>query len=324
MSTVPVTEKSTTAAAPVAPTSTDSAFDIFQTLKHPAEYVGEKVGHNIDVITTAAGVAPASRTEAPREVFIACSPMEINKKFLGPLTDGVARVISLFGGVAPPNLTFHWAVIVGDYVHELSYDDHYYNTYENKAVKVVHDRLHRDEYRLYPVGTTRFNDAAIVEEGVKAIDAPHMLPRYEVRTNNCHKFVIELLNLICDPGRTKVTTSYGWSRMEVDDNDWEPLPMMTYYVPEDATDEEVAQIKAKAEAEHAERVAEFHARQEQKKQARAARKAAREQAEAAREQAEKQAAMQDILANAEELMARSEAEQQIPEPATTVAEDELV
>ncbi|KAJ7137903.1 hypothetical protein C8R44DRAFT_975861 [Mycena epipterygia] len=307
MSTVPVTEKSTIAAAPVAPTSTDSAFGILQTVKHPAEYVGQKVGHNVDVITNAAGVAPASRTEAPREVFIACSPMEINKKVLGPLVDGVARVISAFGGTAPPNLTFHWGVIVGDYVHELNYDDHYYNTYENKAVKVVHDRLHRDEYRLYPVGTTCFNDVAIVEEGVKAIDAPHMLPRYEVRTNNCQKFVIELLNLICDPGRKKVTTSFGWNAIEAAD-DVELLPTLYYRVPKDATDEEAAQIKAKAEAEHAERVAELDARQRQKKQAKAVYKAAREQAE-------KQAAMQDILDDAQELMTRSETEQQIPEPA---------
>ncbi|KAF8210861.1 hypothetical protein K438DRAFT_1959076 [Mycena galopus ATCC 62051] len=304
MSTVPVSEKPTTGAATMAPTSTDSALDIFQTLKHPAEYVGEKVGHNVDVITNAAGVAPASRTEKPRE---------INKKLFGPLVDGVARVMSSFGMTAPPNLTFHWGVIVGDYVHELSYDAHYYNTYENKAVKVVHDQLHRDEYRLYPVGTTRFNDAAIVEEGVKAIDAPHMLPRYDVRKNNCQNFVIELLNLICDPGRKKVMTSGAWSAIEAAE-EWEPLPMMSYYLPEDATDEEAAQIQAKAEAEHAERVAKFEAMREQKKQAKAAKKAAQEEAD-------KQAVMQDILNSAQELMTRSEAEQQMPEP---VAEDELI
>jgi len=237
--------------------------------------------------------------------------MEINKKFLGPFVDGAARVMSAVGFTAPPNLTFHWAVIVGDYVHELNYDAHYYNTYENKAVKVVHDKLHRDEYRLYPVGTTCFNDAAIVEEGVKAIDAPHMLPLYEVRTNNCQKFVIELLNLICDPGRRKVTTSFKWDATRVQE-ELEPWPR-AYAVPIDATDEEVAQIKAKAEAEHAERVAEFHARQEQKK---AAQQAALE--------VEKQAAMQDILDNAQELMTRSEVEQQIPEPLTAVTKDELV
>jgi hypothetical protein len=75
--------------------------------------------------------------------------------------------------------------------------------------------------------------------------------------------------------------------------------MGAYAVPIDATDEEVAQIKAKAEAEHAERVAEFHARQEQKK---AAQQAALE--------AEKQVVMKDILDNAQELMTRSEVEQQ--------------
>jgi hypothetical protein len=73
------------------------------------------------VITSAAGVTPASRTEAPREVFIGCSPMEINKKLLGPFVDITARAMSKVGITAPPNLTFHWAV-VGDYVHELNYE----------------------------------------------------------------------------------------------------------------------------------------------------------------------------------------------------------
>jgi hypothetical protein len=157
--------------------------------------------------------------------------------------------------------------------------------------------LHRDEYRLYPVGTTCFNDATIVEEGVKAIDEPHMLPLYEVRTNNCQKFVIELLNLICDPRRKKVTTSFQWNARQVQE-ELEPW-MGAYAVPIDATDEEVAQIKAKAEAEHAERVAEFHARQEQKK---ATQQAALE--------AEEQVVMKDILDNVQELMTRSEVEQQ--------------
>ncbi|KAF7336492.1 DUF862-domain-containing protein [Mycena sanguinolenta] len=132
------------------------------------------------------------------------------------------------GMVAPPNHTFHWGVIVGDYVHELSYDDHYFNTYENKLIKVIRDKLHRDEYRLYPVGTTHFNDAAITEEGVKAIDAPYMLPRYHVRTNNCHKFVIELLNLICDPGRKKVKMSSSMFHAIEDTTDENGVPELVY------------------------------------------------------------------------------------------------
>ena len=137
--------------------------------------------------------------------------MDINKHIFGRLTDGVAKLVTWFGGVPRPNVIFHWGVIVGDYVHELNYDAHYYNMYENKPAEAVvpGKQLHRGAYRLYKVGTTRFNDTAIVEEGVKAIAEPHMKPVYHVRTNNCHKFVIELLNLICDANRKKVTTTFA-------------------------------------------------------------------------------------------------------------------
>ncbi|KAJ6484833.1 hypothetical protein C8R45DRAFT_1147821 [Mycena sanguinolenta] len=289
-------------ATPAAPTSKNSV----------AENDGPKVGLNVDVITTAARVASASRTEPPRSVYIACSPMEINKKAFGPFVDGVARVMGAVGMVAPPNLIFHWGVIVGDYVHELSYDENYFNTYENRLINVVHDELHRDKYRLYPVGTTRFNDAAITEEGVKVIDAPYMLPRYHVRKNNCHKFVIELLNLICDAGRKKVTTSFSWEASMAEDEEVELVPTLVYAVPEDATDEEVTETKARAKAEHAKRMAEVEAKREQEEQAKAA----------AEEEAEKQAAMQEILDTAQELMARSELEQQVPEPSNAGAQDE--
>ena len=170
------------------------------------------MGSNVDVIRSAEGAAPASRNDPQRDVFIACSPMDINKHIFGRLTDVVAKLVTWFGGVPRPNVLFHWGVIVGDYVHELNYDAHYYNMYENKQAEVVNpeSKLHRGAYRLYKVGTTRFNDAAIVEEGVKAIAEPYMTPVYHVRTNNCHKFVIELLNLICDANRKRVMTTFGF------------------------------------------------------------------------------------------------------------------
>ena len=37
-----------------------------------------------------------------------------------------------------------------------------------------------------------------------------MRPGYNVYDNNCQKFVIGLLNKICDPGRRKVTTTYSY------------------------------------------------------------------------------------------------------------------
>jgi len=139
--------------------------------------------------------------------------MDINKQIFGRLADGVAKFTAWFGIEPRPNVLFHWAVIVDDYVHELHIDPNYYNIYVNKPAEAVdpNNKLYRGDYRLYKVGTTRLNDAAIVEEGVKAIAKPHMEPVYEVRKNNCHKFVIELLNLICDANRKKVMTTYAFN-----------------------------------------------------------------------------------------------------------------
>jgi hypothetical protein len=103
----------------------------------------------------------SSRNETPRQVYIGCSPMEINEKIMGDLVDITGKIIAATGRIPPPNPTFHWAVLVGDYVHELSYDTNYFNYYENKSVK-------EGEFRLYPVGVTRFNDQATNEEGMSS------------------------------------------------------------------------------------------------------------------------------------------------------------
>lgn len=126
--------------------------------------IGEKVGSNINVVPQTEGPL---RVDQPRDVFIGCSAMDINKKLFGAYVDISAKVYKLIslGGQAPPNVTFHWAVIVGDYVHELNYDDHYYNFYENKPFVRSAKKGDKGYYRLYRVGTTKCNDTAIVEDG---------------------------------------------------------------------------------------------------------------------------------------------------------------
>lgn len=37
-----------------------------------------------------------------------------------------------------------------------------------------------------------------------------MRPAYNLYDNNCQKFVMDLLDKICEPGREKVITTYSW------------------------------------------------------------------------------------------------------------------
>jgi len=291
-------------------TSTNSPLDIFMATKHPASMTGAKVGDNIDIILKAAGVAPPKRDGPERDLYIGCSAMDINKKVFGEYADISAKVYSwVTRKDAPPNVLFHWALIVGDYVHELSYDDHYYNFYENKPFVPTAKRGDKDYYRLYRLGTTKFNDAAIVEEGVKAIAEPLMLPRYDVRLNNCQKFVVELVKLICVPGRKMVTTTYGWSEQAAA----EPIVMRMHkaiMIPDGATEEEIQALKAKAREEEEEEYQAELAKLEKKK--------------AEKQNAAKEAAMEDLVADIEGLMAAGEVEGQFPDPATNTRISEVV
>ena len=56
----------------------------------------------------------------------------------------------------------------------------------------------------------RSSDTAI---GDRAIGA--MPEEYNLRTNNCQTFVIQLLDIICRAGRLRVHTSYGFNQVEV-------------------------------------------------------------------------------------------------------------
>jgi hypothetical protein len=57
-----------------------------------------------------------------------------------------------------PDPTQHWAVLVGDYAHQLWMDEEFHVIYINEKVK-------REEWRTFPVGETRFNDDAVRRAG---------------------------------------------------------------------------------------------------------------------------------------------------------------
>ncbi|KDR69149.1 hypothetical protein GALMADRAFT_160688 [Galerina marginata CBS 339.88] len=96
----------------------------------------------------------------------------------------------------------HWAVFVGGYYHELGVNRKLNVVYRNGKVQVG-DKT----FELEDVGYTIFNDQAIVDAGDIAIG--QMDPKYEVETNNCHKFAINLLTNICLVGRKLLDTSYA-------------------------------------------------------------------------------------------------------------------
>lgn len=58
-----------------------------------------------------------------------------------------------------PDPTQHWAVLVGDYVHELWMDEQLNVIYINERVD------DGEEWRLFEVGKTRFSDEALREAG---------------------------------------------------------------------------------------------------------------------------------------------------------------
>ncbi|OCH95615.1 hypothetical protein OBBRIDRAFT_540849 [Obba rivulosa] len=149
------------------------------------------------------------RDVEPRKVYVGCAPMEINLKLLGSHADFIATFATRLGIEPPLNPTFHWAVIVGDFVHELDYDDthHCCVLYQNQ-------KYAPERWRVSEVGTTCFSDYAIVEAGEQAIDT--MRPKYNVWDNNCQKLVINILDLICEGGRKKLWTTWAFDAMAVE------------------------------------------------------------------------------------------------------------
>lgn len=57
-----------------------------------------------------------------------------------------------------PDPTQHWAVLVGDFAHQLWMDENFHVIYTNERIK-------REEWSMFAVGQTTFNDDAIRRAG---------------------------------------------------------------------------------------------------------------------------------------------------------------
>ncbi|OAQ58365.1 hypothetical protein VFPPC_10877 [Pochonia chlamydosporia 170] len=89
-----------------------------------------------------------------------------------------------------PDPTQHWAVLVGDFAHQLWMDENFDVIYTNERIK-------REEWRTFQVGETRFNDEAtrIAGESVIAMIREKQ-PGYNLITNNCQTYALQLLDAI--------------------------------------------------------------------------------------------------------------------------------
>ena len=119
-----------------------------------------KIGETLGVLGQAPNVVPAgqpSHDDSPRSVIIGSHPVGgiLSTLLLEPGRIG----LSMIGLDKAPNPTFHWAVIVGDFYHELNADKRLDVIYQNgKPVFLEH-------WSKYVVGSTTFNDVAIKEAG---------------------------------------------------------------------------------------------------------------------------------------------------------------
>ncbi|CAM1505977.1 Fc.00g116140.m01.CDS01 [Cosmosporella sp. VM-42] len=101
-----------------------------------------------------------------------------------------------------PDPTQHWAVLVGDYAHQLWMD-------ENFDVIYTNERINREEWCTFKVGETQFNDDATRRAGESVIQSIRdTRPAYNLITNNCQTYVLQLLDAI----KVGMAKEFGTSR----------------------------------------------------------------------------------------------------------------
>ncbi|OAA52158.1 hypothetical protein ISF_09322 [Cordyceps fumosorosea ARSEF 2679] len=89
-----------------------------------------------------------------------------------------------------PDPTQHWAVLVGEYVHQLWMDENFHVIY-------INGRINREEWKTFSVGQTRFNDDALRRAGETVISTiREKTPAYNLISNNCQTYALQLLDAI--------------------------------------------------------------------------------------------------------------------------------
>ncbi|KAL2160910.1 hypothetical protein VTH06DRAFT_1108 [Thermothelomyces fergusii] len=143
------------------------------------------LGHKPNVIPPA---VPCTNG-APRTVLIGWHPVG------GPVGRWFAEQTKLGVWIkekvrAYPDPSQHWAVLVGDYCHELWMD-------ERLDIIYVNGRAERERWQTFRVGETRFNDEALRQAGEAVMRAMRERKRaYNLISNNCQHFALHMLDAI--------------------------------------------------------------------------------------------------------------------------------
>ncbi|GMK53568.1 hypothetical protein CspeluHIS016_0101540 [Cutaneotrichosporon spelunceum] len=143
------------------------------------------LGSSPNVVPVATPVVDAH----PRPVFVGWHPVGgFAGKWFAEQT-GLGKLITEKTN-SYPDPTQHWGVLVGDYVHQLWMDENFDVIYTNACVDP-------DEWQLFPVGDTRFNDDAIRRTGEAIIaQVRKKQAAYNLITNNCQTYALRLLDAI--------------------------------------------------------------------------------------------------------------------------------
>ncbi|KAH8173884.1 DUF862-domain-containing protein [Sarocladium implicatum] len=100
-----------------------------------------------------------------------------------------------------PDPTQHWAVLVGEFAHQLWMDENFDVIYTNERVK-------REEWQTFEVGQTQLNDYAIKRMGDSVIaKIREKQPAYNLITNNCQTYALQLLDAIKTDGQVEFGTT---------------------------------------------------------------------------------------------------------------------
>jgi hypothetical protein len=102
-----------------------------------------------------------------------------------------------------PDPTQHWAVLVGDYVHQLWMD-------EKLDVIYINEELDKSIWKTFEVGKTRFTDQALQQAAEMVIhNMREKRPAYNVISNNCQNFAVALLDAIQIGAHQEFATSFA-------------------------------------------------------------------------------------------------------------------
>jgi len=132
---------------------------------------------------------------------------------MGTALFGPGSSDSTFDSKGPPDPTYHWGVIVGDYYHELNTDRNFVNLYQNGKFKG-----NESDWKVWDIGYTTFNDEAIRLAGEDVIARmAHINPKYDLLNNNCQLMAINILTQICEGAVPQAQLYTSWKMLHLED-----------------------------------------------------------------------------------------------------------